>query len=116
MSLAALYQMDELYVYTQNTTLCGDMSVMLIIPWSVRLYGEIINSLERVDYLPYRRTDRGITVLYHSYQVISGYLAQDRLFRVEISDKGGKRQTTDQNTLVSEFRFDFCDGRKIMVI
>ena len=38
------------------------MDLAIVIPWFVRLYEEIIYDLQLVDYLPYRRTNYGITI------------------------------------------------------
>ena len=36
-----------------------------VMPWVCHLYKEIIHKLKPVDYLPYRQTNHGITLLYH---------------------------------------------------
>ena len=46
-------------------TLLACLRKVIVIAWVVRLNIEIIHELKRVDYLTYRWTKHGITILYH---------------------------------------------------
>ena len=58
---------------------------VIVIPWVVRLYVEIIHELKRVDYLMYRRTNM---VLLFNTTYISVDLAHHEIFRAKVG-KGG---------------------------
>ena len=56
-----------------------------VIPWAVRMYVNIIHSLQLVDYLRYRWTNMDL-LLYSTY--ISVDIAKHELFRAKVG-KGG---------------------------
>ena len=62
------------------------MANVIVIPWVVRLYVEIIHELKRVDYLTYRWTHMVLLLIYTTY--ISVYLAYHEIFRAKVG-KGG---------------------------
>ena len=55
---------------------------VIVIPWVVRLYMEIIHELKRVDYLTYRWTNM---VLLFNTTYISVDLAHHEIFRAKVS-------------------------------
>ena len=58
------------YLVTGPTMTRAEPGIYVIVtPWSVRLYEEIIHELLRVDYLPNRQFNHGITILYHLISV-----------------------------------------------
>ena len=70
------------FVWGQQFCSClTALTHVIVIPWVVDLYVEIIHELWRVDYLTYRWTNM-VYLLYTTY--ISVDLAHDEIFRAKV--------------------------------
>ena len=59
------YRLTNMVLLFYITYISVDLVHVIVIPWAVRLYVEIIHSQKLVDYLHVQADKHGITVLYH---------------------------------------------------